>query len=45
MLLFLFFPHHKKIPDLEAAQRLTDFRPQDRLTIATDISEVISAVG
>lgn len=39
------FSHHKKIPDLEAAQRLTDFRPQDRLTITTDIFEVISAVG
>ena len=32
LLLFFFFLH-KMIPDLEAAQRLTDFRPQDILTI------------
>lgn len=47
LLLFfvLFFFYHRMIPDLEAAQRLTDFRPQDRLTITTDIFEVVPAFG
>lgn len=42
---YFFFPHHKKIPNLEAAQRLTNFRPQDRLTITIDIFEVVPAFG